>query len=170
MRVSIFCIVFLFLFSCSSEKESNTFDTLNWSKRKVILHPEDSLISGRSYLSVYSDIYDLTDKTKHLLTSTVSIRNTNSNDSIFITKAEYYNTQGEPIRSYINFPVYLSPLETVEIVIHRRDSLGGSGANFMFEWAVKDPKYEPLFEAVMIWTTGNQGISFTTQGKNYPNH
>lgn len=171
MRILMVFIFIMVLFSCSKQTEKTIDDNmLKWANRKMLLQPEDSLFSGRSYLSVYSEIYDLTDKTKHLLTSTISIRNTNSNDSIFITKADYFNTQGELIRSYVNSPVYLTPLETVEIVIHRRDSLGGSGANFIFEWAVKNPKYEPLFETVMIWTTGNQGISFITQGKNYSNY
>ncbi|MCG6189221.1 DUF3124 domain-containing protein [Maribellus maritimus] len=168
MRHTIFLLILVFLFSCSKEKENKIGESLGWSKREISLPTNNSLSTGRSYLSVYSDIYDLTDETKHLLTSTVSIRNTSVNDSIFVTKADYFNTHGKLIRSYVDSPVYLTPMETVEIVIHRRDNLGGSGANFIFEWAVKNPKYEPLFEAVMIWTTGNQGISFTTSGKNYP--
>ncbi|QGY42392.1 DUF3124 domain-containing protein [Maribellus comscasis] len=170
MQQTIFFLILVFLFSCSNEKENKIGESLSWSKREISLPQNNSLSTGRSYLSVYSDIYDLTDETKHLLTSTVSIRNTSVNDSIFVTKADYFNTHGKLIRSYVDSPVYLTPMETVEIVIHRRDNLGGSGANFIFEWAVKNPKYEPLFEAVMIWTTGNQGISFTTKGKNYPNN
>ncbi len=170
MRNFIFLLVLLFTISCTQEKKGSGNDSLSWQTRKILLQKSDSLFSGRTYLSVYSDIYDLTDKTKHLLTSTVSIRNTSLADSVFITKADYFDTKGELIRSYVDSPVYLTPLETIEIVIHRRDSLGGSGANFIFDWVVKDPKYEPLFESVMIWTTGNQGISFATQGKNFPNY
>jgi hypothetical protein len=169
MRFFFFSLVLLLFLSCSPEKEQKKSDSFHWAKRKIVMQGSDSLFSGRSYLSVYSDIYDLTDETKHLLTSTVSIRNTSLTDSLFITKADYFNTRGELIRPYLENPVYLTPLETVEIVIHRRDESGGSGANFIFEWASKNPEYEPLFEAVMIWTTGTQGISFVTRGKNYPN-
>ena len=61
-------------------------------------------------------------------------------------------------------PIYVLPLETIEIVIEDRDIEGGSGANFVFEWAMKNKKNPPLFEAVMISTYGDQGLSFTTRG------
>lgn len=167
MRILLFLPALLLLVSCHQEKETQPANSLNWEKRKVTTPLPDTLFSGRSYLSVYSEIYDLTEETKHLLTSTVSIRNTSLSDSLFITQADYFNTEGNLIRSYVETPIYLTPLETIEIVIHRRDSTGGSGANFIFEWATKNATYEPLFEAVMIWTTGNQGISFVTRGKNF---
>jgi hypothetical protein len=55
-------------------------------------------------------------------------------------------------------------METVEIIIHRDDISGGTGANFNFDWAVKKENEEPLFEAVMIWVSSAQGVSFTTRG------
>ena len=86
-------------------------------------------------------------------------------DSIYIHHAEYYNTHGELIRSYFEEPIYLSPLETVEIVIDEKDKEGGTGANFIFDWASTSEENEPFFEAVMISTAGQQGLSFTTEGK-----
>jgi hypothetical protein len=44
--------------------------------------------------------------------------------------AKYYNTQGTLLRSYFEHPIYLAPLETVEIVIDEGDREGGTGANF----------------------------------------
>ena len=55
-------------------------------------------------------------------------------------------------------------METVEIIIEEQDIEGGSGANFVFDWAIKNAKNPPLFEAVMISTYGQQGLSFTTRG------
>jgi 5,10-methenyltetrahydromethanopterin hydrogenase len=79
-------------------------------------------------------------------------------------KADYINTIGENIRQYIKKPIYLKPLETIEIVINEQDIEGGSGANFIFDWTMKNEKNPPLFEAVMISTYGQQGLSFTTRG------
>lgn len=58
----------------------------------------------------------------------------------------------------------MAPLETVEIVVDETDVEGGTGANFIFEWSKKDSTPEPLFEAVMISTSGQQGLSFTSTG------
>jgi hypothetical protein len=95
---------------------------------------------------------------------TVSLRNVSTTDAIYILKADYYNTKGDLIRSYFDSPIFIKPLETIEIVIDEKDSHGGSGANFIFDWATQKNSHEPVFEAVMISTSGQQGISFTTQG------
>ncbi len=158
-------IVVLILIACGNDQKPEEFKPVNWQDRTIDFKVNRNYDSGSSYLSVYSDIYDHTDETKHLLTATVSIRNTSMTDTLFILSADYYNTKGESIRSYVDHPVFVVPLETIEIVIPRLDNSGGSGANFIFDWAIRKDKHEPLFEAVMVWTTGNQGISFVTQGK-----
>ncbi len=124
----------------------------------------DSLIAGRTYLSVYSEIYSQTEHRTSNLTATVSLRNTSATDSVFVLSAEYFDTGGTIIRNYLDRPIYLLPLETVEIVIDQVDSKGGTGGNFIFDWRMKEGSSEPLFEGVMISTYGQQGLSFTTQG------
>lgn len=159
-------IIFLLpvLLSCSKQQREQSFKPVSWDGKTIELNDSDSLHQGSTYLSVYSDIYDMTDRTKHLLTATASIRNISSSDTMFIHKADYYNTEGHLIRSYIDKTIYVKPLETLEIVIYRTDESGGSGANFIFDWATRNENIEPHFEAVMIWTTGTQGISFVTHG------
>lgn len=166
MKAIIPFLLIVLLFSCSQSPEKKKPIRVNWESRVTEMPFADSLTFGSSYLSVYSEIYDFSDETTHLLTSTVSIRNVNLNDSIYILSADFYNTQGKLIRSYIKDPIYVLPMETLEIVIDYHDIEGGTGGNFNFNWAVKNKHEEPLFEAVMIWTTGHQGISFTTRGVN----
>lgn len=138
--------------------------SMNWQNRSIALDRIDSLYTGSSYLSTYSEIYERNEFRTHKLTATISMKNISSEDSVFITRADYYNTKGEMIRSYLDDPIYIEPLETIEIVIAQEDRQGGTGANFIFEWATKNRENEPLFEAIMISTSGQQGISFTTQG------
>lgn len=152
--------------SCNSVDDFSSINPENWTKRTITFHQNDSLLLGETYLSVYSEIYSTTEERTHNLTATISMRNTNRRDSIFITKAEYFDTKGKLIRTYFDKPIYLSPMETVEIVIDERDKTGGTGANFLFEWRIPENVDEPLFEAVMISTSGTQGLSFSTSGKN----
>lgn len=155
------CFVFL---ACNNKAEVSSINPVNWDKRTISLQKTDSLISGKTYLSVYSEIYGLTEHRTQNLTATVSIRNINPNDTIYINKAEYFNTLGSPIRTYFSQTVFIKPLETIEIIIDERDKEGGSGANFVFDWSVSKGIHDPHFEAVMISTSSQQGISFTTQG------
>ena len=152
------------LLSCTEEKKVSHLDPINWENKYTSLPLNDTLIKGSSYLSIYSSIYDGTEKTLHHLTATASMRNVSNTDTIYILKGEYFNTKGDRIRTYFNRPIFLKPLETIEIVIDQDDEFGGTGANFVFDWAVKANNHEPIFEAVMISTTGQQGISFTTRG------
>jgi hypothetical protein len=114
---------------------------------------------------VYSEIYSNNEHRTHALTATISIRNINKSDTIWVDEANYFNTQGELIRAYIQQSVYIAPLETVEIVIAEDDLSGGSGSNFLFSWVDQTPTIQPPFiQAVMISTSGQQGISFVTEG------
>lgn len=155
----------ILLSSCEEETPVSSLDPENWNKRLVGEELPDSLLSGESYLSVYSQIYSISEHRTHDLTATISMRNTNKADSIYITSAEYYNSHGELIRTYIKQPVFIGPMETVEIVIDETDKEGGTGANFLFYWKTRPEANAPLFEGVMISTSGQQGLSFTTQGK-----
>ncbi len=153
------------VFSCANQEPvQDNIVPINWKKRSAQLNPADSLEQGSSYLAVYSTIYSVTEHRVINLTVTVSLRNISSTDTIYISKADYYNTEGDLIRSYLKSPIYLKPLETIEIVINEKDTHGGSGANFIFDWSRKEGYLDPVFDAVMISTSGQQGISFTTQG------
>ncbi|MDR4509734.1 MAG: DUF3124 domain-containing protein [Candidatus Brocadiaceae bacterium] len=154
-------LICLSIISCDKKKEISSIAPVNWDRRTVNYTLDDSLDSGSTYLSVYSQIYSTTEHKTFDLTATISMRNTNREDTIFIEKAEYFNTKGKLIRTYFSKPIYLAPMETVEIVIDQRDKEGGTGANFIFDWKIKPSSNEPLFECVMVSTY----LSFTTNGK-----
>ena len=92
------------------------------------------------------------------------MRNTSLRDTVYIDNAEYFDTKGKSIRTYFDKTIYIAPMETVEIVIDEIDREGGTGGNFLFNWKTNYASNEPLFEGVMISTSGQQGLSFTTQG------
>ena len=160
-----FFLIAVLLQSCSNEVKISSIHPVNWDKRTVNYGLPDSLNEGTTYLSVYSEIYSQTEQRTHDLTATVSLRNVNREDTVFIDKAEYFDTKGKFIRSYFDKTIYIAPMETVEIIIDENDEAGGTGANFLFEWRVDEGANEPIFEGVMISTYGQQGLSFTTQGK-----
>ncbi|MAY53528.1 MAG: hypothetical protein CMC75_09755 [Flavobacteriaceae bacterium] len=160
--------LFLFaalLYSCEKPRKLSSTDPVNWEKKMVKNIPYDSLETGSTFLSIYSQIFLRTDQDEADLTATVSLHNPNITDTIYIAKAVYYNTTGTAIRTYFDKPIFVRPMETVQIVIDGVDNEGGTGANFIFDWQIKPNSREPLFEAVMISTYGQQGISFVTEGK-----
>ena len=157
----------LILSSCSppSGEDPVWINSENWAARKATISEQDSLEYGKSYLSIYSQIYSFTQHKKYNLTGMVSLRNTNDHDTIYLLSIQYYDTEGTKIRTYFDEPVFLRPMETAEIVIDQDDTEGGTGSNFIIEWKIPVGSPEPLFEGVMNSMQGTQGISFTTQGK-----
>ncbi len=157
-------IATLTMMACDNPKEISSFDPVKWEKRMMDISQKDSLEVGKTYLSIYSQIYSVTEHKTHNLTAMVSLRNTSPSDTIYLLKADYHDTKGHLIRTYFDKAIYLSPLETVEIVIEETDVIGGTGSNFIFEWSIPKSASEPLFEGIMNSTTGQQGISFVTDG------
>lgn len=169
MRILLFLSVFVLLISCQNpikkEELEPTHQTIDWVVREGLPTKADSLMTfGSTYLPVYSEIYQQNKNFTFNLTATVSIRNISLKDTIYISKADYYDTHGTLIRNYLENTIYVLPMETIEIVVDEEDKDGGTGANFVFDWSMKKNGLEPFFEAIMISTAGQQGLSFTTRG------
>ncbi len=161
--INLFFLSLVFL-SCESEADKNLDKQADWERRKSDIINFNGYIQGKTYLPVYSHIYHIHEHKTFDLTITISIRNVSMTDSVYILQADYYNTVGMNVRRYLKDPVFLKPLETLEIIIEDRDMEGGSGANFIFDWAMENDKNPPLFEAVMISPYEQQGLAFTTRG------
>lgn len=164
-RLSYFLsgLLVLALTSCSKTVEEDSYHTLDWDSRKVEVSP-DSLISGSSYLSVYSEIYSNTEARTVALTATISIRNINDHDTLYIERADLFDSNGKKVYSFTDRPVQVLPLETLELIVDQTNHQGGSGGNMIFDWSAPMGSIGPYFEAVMISTSGQQGIAFRTEG------
>ena len=119
----------------------------------------------RLYVPAYSHIYSGNKERPFLLTVTLSIRNIDPTNPIKITRVDYYETQGNLLKEYISTPVTLNPLESKRFVIPEKDKGGGSGANFIVQWRAEKPVNQPIIESIMIGTQSQQGISFTSRGR-----
>ena len=149
--------------ACDSTQTQRPPPNTDWTTRTASGRLPDSMRSGATYLSVYSEIYSQTEQRTHDLTVTVSVRNVSERDTVYLDRAAYFDTHGRPIRQYLASSIYVAPMETLEIVIADRE--GGTGANLVFDWRTPPATPDPLFESVMISTSGQQGLSFATQGR-----
>ena len=105
MKNTIKILLLLLIFqSCKEKVEISSINPVDWEIRTIEFNLPDSLPHGTTYLSVYSQIYSQTEHKTHDLTATVSIRNVNKADSVYINRAEYYNTKGNSIRTQVRTP------------------------------------------------------------------
>lgn len=99
------------------------------------------------------------------LTATLSIRNTDLTHPLIVKSVNYYGSDGQFIRQYLEQPGALGPLASANFVVNQEDTSGGAGAAFVVEWVAQTAVSAPVIEAVMINTSGNQGISFISPGR-----
>jgi hypothetical protein len=116
------------------------------------------------YVPAYSHIY-ARGGTAHLLETTLSIRNTDPENSILINSVDYYDSQGKLVKKYLERAVKLAPMQTTAYLVKKQDTRGGSGANFIVTWSAEKAVYEPIIEAVMVGASNNQPISFISHGR-----
>lgn len=127
------------------------------------------LSSGESvYVSIYSNIYSGPKAVRLELATMLSIRNTDPKYPITILKADYYNTSGNMIDSYVKKPMKLKPLESTYFYIKEYDKRGGPGANFIVKWQAEKKVNQPIIEGVMLGT--RQGVSFICPGQIITEH
>lgn len=154
--------ILLVMVSCSKPKiqETKHHSSYHFEKVDKSAFEKTELV----YIPIYSDIYYVDSRHTFSLTATLSIRNTSFKDSVYVFLIDYYNSEGKKVRRYNESTLLIKPMESVEYVVENKDDTGGVGANFVVEWAARSGAQRPYFQGVMIGTTGQQGISFTTEG------
>jgi hypothetical protein len=117
------------------------------------------------YVPVYSHIYIGNRGRPFQLSATLSIRNTDLYNTITVTSADYYDTQGKLVQRYIQKPILIKPMGAENLFVKESDTSGGAGANFVVRWKALKPVNEPIIESIMIGASSGQGISFVSRGK-----
>lgn len=122
------------------------------------------------YLPIYSHVYHgdagRDGKPAETLVSThVSIRNTDPSAPIRILYARYYDTAGQLVKEYLTAPQKIPPLGTHEIFIPRSDKSGGSGANFLIAWTADAPVNPPLIDGLHADIREARGLFFITTAR-----
>jgi hypothetical protein len=100
------------------------------------------------------------------LRANLIIHNTDPSQPITVTKIDHYDTGGKLVYKYLEKPIKLDPLAATRIIVKEpQKGDEGLGANFMVHWQAERPVNEPIIDCLMLGTLGNQGFSFTSQGR-----
>ena len=121
------------------------------------------------YIPVYSEVF-VAGGGKLNLAITLSIRNTDFNYPLVVNNVNYYNTAGKLIENYLEVPYLLEPMASTNFFVSQTDARGGAGANFIVKWSANALANKPVIEAVMVGSTGTQGMSFTSFGREIKNN
>lgn len=147
------------------ELTSLSLEEFSWNKRTANIDNTDSLKVNTSYLSIYPRINNKTKQKTYNFSSTISLRNTSQKDTIHLFQFSYYDANGTLIKSYLKKPIYMLPMEVLEIALDEINVSEDMGSSFIIVWKTPTDCPEPIFEAVMLSEGNTQDIIFTTQAK-----
>lgn len=132
---------------------------------------EPALSRGATlYVPIYSNLYAGPKAIVYNLAAMLSIRNTDPEFPISVTRADYYDSDGKLVKRYLKDPITLKPLASKHIYIQEYDTSGGSGANFIVKWRSKERVNRPIIEAIMTGLRSGQGVSFRCPGQEITEH
>ena len=128
--------------------------------------PSDPLtVSGAFYVPVYSSVAMSQGKLRADFSVTLSVHNASETKPLVVRRIAYFDTAGKMVESYLKSPIALKPFGTVEVFIATTDTRGGTGANFVVDWAAAGEIAEPAVEALMIGSVGAGHYAFVSQGR-----
>ncbi len=122
-------------------------------------------VTGAIYVPAYSSVSISQGRVRADFSVTLSIYNTSQDKRLVIARISYFDTAGKLVQSYLQKPVALKPFAAVEIYIPQNDIRGGTGANFLVDWAAEGEIAEPVVEALMVGGIGNGHYAFISQGR-----
>ncbi len=122
-------------------------------------------VSGGFYVPVYSSVSMSQGKLRADFSVTLSVHNASETRPLVLKRIAYFDTAGKMVESYLKAPVALKPFATVEVFIPTSDVRGGTGANFVVDWAAAGEIAEPAVEALMVGGIGAGHYAFITQGR-----
>ncbi len=137
----------------------------NFADSLTALPKEDLAVSGGFYVPAYSSVAMSQGKLRVDFSVTLSVHNASETQPLVVKRIAYFDTAGKQVESYLNAPVALKPLATVSIFIPTDDVRGGTGANFLVDWAATGEIAEPVVEALMVGGIANAHYAFISQGR-----
>jgi Protein of unknown function (DUF3124) len=117
------------------------------------------------YVPVYSSVSMTPGRVRADFSVTLSVHNTSESSPLILKRINYFDTSGALVQAYLKEPVALKPFATVEIFIAVNDVRGGTGANFIVDWAATGEIAEPVVEALMVGGIGSGHYAFISQGR-----
>ncbi|MBA7642214.1 hypothetical protein ES703_49903 [subsurface metagenome] len=137
----------------------------NFGSSLTVVPAEPLAVTGAFYVPVYSSVSMAQGKLRADFSVTLSVHNTSETRPLVLKRLAYFDTSGKMVESYLKAPIALKPFATVEVFIGTTDVRGGTGANFVVDWAAAGEIAEPAVEALMVGGVGAGHYAFISQGR-----
>lgn len=171
-RIALLAAVFLIVLAAPSvlhvagaRAETAGSIEQNFAGSLTAMPAENLAVSGAFYVPVYSSVSMSAGRLRGDFSVTLSVHNASETKPLVLKRIAYFDTSGKMVESYLKAPVALKPFSTIEVFIAATDVRGGTGANFVVDWAATSEIAEPAVEALMVGSVGPGHYAFISQGR-----
>jgi Protein of unknown function (DUF3124) len=137
----------------------------NFAGSLTAMPTENLAVTGAFYVPVYSSVSMSAGRLRADFSVTLSVHNASETRPLVLKRVAYFDTSGKMVESYLKSPLALKPFSTIEVFIPASDVRGGTGANFVVDWAATSEIAEPAVEALMVGSVGPGHYAFISQGR-----
>ena len=137
----------------------------NFANSLTAMPSENLAVSGAFYVPVYSSVSMSQGKLRADFSVTLSVHNASETRPLIVKRIAYFDTSGKMVESYLKSSIALKPFSTIEVFIAATDVRGGTGANFVVDWAAASEIAEPAVEVLMVGSVGPGHYAFISQGR-----
>ncbi|WP_422385146.1 DUF3124 domain-containing protein [Roseibium album] len=135
-----------------------------WTAAASAQDVTEKVLGETIYVPAYSRIFSYPNRSD-LLATTLAVHNVDPDTTLTLTRVDYHGEDGKLLRSLLEAPFELAPLQSKTVLIPINDTSGGVGANFIVVWTAGKPTLGPIAEAIMTSGSGGPGPSFTSRGR-----
>ena len=153
------------LYGPSAGAQSAGIIEQNFANSLTAIPTENLAVTGAFYVPVYSSVSMSQGKLRADFSVTLSVHNASETRPLVLKRIAYFDTSGKMVESYLKSPVALKPFSTIEVFVAANDVRGGTGANFVVDWAATGDIAEPAVEALMVGSVGPGHYAFISQGR-----
>jgi hypothetical protein len=161
--LSLLACIFLMQVSAASAQGGNIEQ--NFASSLTAVPGEALTVSGAFYVPVYSSVSMAQGKLRADFSVTLSVHNASESRPLVLKRIAYFDTAGKMVESYLKAPIAVKPFSSIEVFVATSDVRGGTGANFVVDWAATGEIAEPAVEALMVGGVGAGHYAFISQGR-----
>jgi hypothetical protein len=159
------CVLLMQIPAASAQSTPGGNIEQNFASSLTAVPTEPLTASGAFYVPVYSSVSMAQGKLRADFSVTLSVHNASETRPLVLKRIAYFDTAGKMVESYLKAPIALKPFSTIEVFIATSDVRGGTGANFVVDWAAAGEIAEPVVEALMVGGVGAGHYAFISQGR-----
>ena len=164
-KAAMLLVLLASLTAANAQAEPDTGLQQNFANSLTTMPTQAPTVSGSFYVPVYSSVSMTPGKVRADFSVTLSVHNASESQPLILKRISYFDTSGALVQAYLKEPVALKPFATIEVFVGVNDVRGGTGANFIVDWAATGEIAEPVVEALMVGGIGSGHYAFISQGR-----